>query len=116
MAPRPGEIYWAYTGEDTPRPVVIVSREELNRGGYLVGLEFTSARVKERSTLPNCVPFRAGQFGLSKPCVAKGESITYLHESELDLESGVIGVLDADAIRAVVRAIGYVISAECEPV
>ena len=76
---------------------------------------FTSSRLENRSHLRNCVPFRAGRYGLTKDCVARGESVTNLHKSELDIESGPIGVLDGEDMCALVRALGYAISAECEP-
>ena len=112
----PGEIYWAYSGENGPHPFVVVSREELNRGEYVVGVPFTSAKFESRQNLPNCVPFRAGQYGLTKNCVAQGELIILLRQSYLDLEAGALGSLDAEDMRRLIRAIGYVLSAECEPV
>lgn len=115
MPPRPGEIYWARVDETEARPVVVVSREKLNRGDYVVVAPITSARVNTRWHLPNCVPLRADHYGLSDDCVVQGESIVNLHQSYLDLETGPIGTLDADAMRDLIRAIGYVISADCEP-
>lgn len=35
---------------------------------------------------------------------------------DLDLDAGVINTLDGESMRNVIRAIGYVISADCEPV
>lgn len=116
MPPRPGEIYWAHVDETEPRPVVIVSREELNRGDYVTVVPVTSTRLRTRRHLPNCVPLRAGRYGLGKDCVAQGESIASLHRSYLDLRTGAIGSLNHEAMRDLVRAIGYVISADCEPV
>ena len=69
----PGEIYMADLGEATPHPVIIVSREELNRGDRLVVVLCTSQKLAVRSALPHCVPFQAGQFGFTK-----GESATRL--------------------------------------
>jgi mRNA-degrading endonuclease toxin of MazEF toxin-antitoxin module len=111
----PGEIYWAdfSTGR---RPVIVVSREALNRGSYVVAVLCTTARVEQRAKLPNCVPFVAGEFGLPKDCVAQCETVTFLERSDLDESGGMIGRLDAARLRAVVRAIGNVIQAECEPV
>jgi hypothetical protein len=36
--------------------------------------------------------------------------------SQLDLSAGPIGILDESALRDVIRAIGYVLEADCEPV
>ena len=116
MVPRPGEIFWEYLRDDGPHPVVVVSREELNRGDYVVCVMFTSGKLETRRHLANCLPFRAGQYGLPKNCVAQSESITYIDKSYLDLETGPIGALDPEAMRDLTRAIGYVISADCEPV
>ena len=66
---RPGEIYLADT-EAGKRPAVVLSREELNRGHWIVAVRVTSAHFAVRSTLPHCVAFHAGEFGLTKDCVA----------------------------------------------
>ena len=76
------------------RPAIIVSREELNRGNWVVAVMVTSTHFATRSRLPHCVAFAAGEYGLTKHCVAQAETITYLAVSDLDLDSGAIGVLD----------------------
>ncbi len=117
MPPRAGEIYWWDAGDELDRrPAAVVSPQELNRGNNVVIVPFTSRKFSVRSTLPNCVSFRAGTFGLDKDCVAQAENITVAGTTELDLERGPLGVVDGEAMRNLVRAIGYVISAECEPV
>jgi mRNA-degrading endonuclease toxin of MazEF toxin-antitoxin module len=77
MSFRPGEIYLAYGGGDKYRPVLIVSRESLNRGNYIVAVPFTSTHFASRST--HCVAFQAGEFGLDKDCVAQAEAISVYH-------------------------------------
>ncbi len=116
MCPRPGEIYWASADDLGRHPVVVVSREELNRGHYVTAVEFTSQRLERRWNLPNCVPFHAGQFGLTEDCVARAETIGDVFRSDLDVANGPIGTLNDEAMRNLVRAIGYVISSDCEPV
>jgi mRNA-degrading endonuclease toxin of MazEF toxin-antitoxin module len=113
---RPGEISIADHQTATPHPVVVVSREDLNRGAYVVAVMITSARFAVRSTLPNCVPFRAGQFGLTKDCVAQAETISPIPLADLDLATGPIGTLDELTMRDLIRAIGHVIESDCEPV
>lgn len=113
MPPRPGEVYRLLGPK--PHRVVIVSREELNRGIYVVAVLVTSAGLDIRLNLPNCTAFEAGQFGFEKDCVAQAESIAQVEKSELDLETGAIGTLDPAALRNLIRSIGYVISADCEP-
>lgn len=111
----PGEIYVADFPEAGPHPVIVVSRSELNRGHYVVVVVCTSARFSLRSQLPSCVPFRAGQFGFTADCVAQCENILSLDVRQIDLDAGAIGVLDDLTLREVVRAIGYVIASDCEP-
>ena len=45
----PGEIYMADFGPAGPHPVIIVSREELNRGHYALVVVCTSARFATAS-------------------------------------------------------------------
>ena len=75
----------------------------------------TSARFALRSTLPNCVPFRVGQFGFVSDCVAQCENMLSIEKSQLDLASGPVGTLDDMALRDVIKAIGHVIESDCEP-
>jgi mRNA-degrading endonuclease toxin of MazEF toxin-antitoxin module len=111
---RPGEIYLADT-EAGKRPAVVLSREELNRGHWVVAVLITSARFAIRSSLPHCVPFRTGEFGLTKDCVAQAETITYLPVTDLDVDAGVLGVLDASRLRELIRAVGNMMGSDCEP-
>lgn len=106
----PGEIYIADFPEAGPHPVIIVSREDLNRGHYALVVVCTSSRFAVRSQLPSCVPFQAGQFGFTINCVAQCENILSIDKRQL------IGVLDEMALREVIKAIGHVIESDCEPV
>ena len=78
---RPGEVYMAEFPEAGRHPVVVVSREELNRGHYVLAVFCTSSRFTVRNTLPNCVPYRAGQFGFTADCVAQCENILSIEKS-----------------------------------
>lgn len=109
----PGEVYMAGLGEATPHPVIVVSREELNRGDRLVVVLCTSQKFTVRSALPHCVPFQAGQFGFTKDCVAQCENIFLVAKDSL--EANPIGVLSDVALRDVIKAIGHVIDSDCEP-
>jgi mRNA-degrading endonuclease toxin of MazEF toxin-antitoxin module len=113
---RPGEIYTADFGSAGPHPVIAVSREDLNRGNYALVVVCTSARFATRSKLPNCVPFRAGDFGFTVDCVAQCENVLSIDKGQLDLAAGPTGTLDDLALRDVIKAIGYVIESDCEPV
>ena len=112
---RPGEIYMADFGPAGPHPVIVMSRETLNRGHYTLVVPCTSSRFDVRSSLANCVTFRAGEFGFTVDCVAQCENLLSIDQGQLDLGGGPRGVLDATALSKIVRAIGYVIESNCEP-
>jgi mRNA-degrading endonuclease toxin of MazEF toxin-antitoxin module len=112
---RPGEIYTADFEQAGPHPVIVISREALNRGRYALVVVCTSAAFSIRAKLPNCVPFRKGQFGFTVDCVAQCENILSIETMQLDLDSGPIGILDELAMRDVIKAVGYVIESDCEP-
>src|SRR5712691_645268 len=71
---QPGEIFMADVPPGQQHRIVVVSREELNRGKYVIAALITSQKFAIRSTLANCVPLRAGQFGLTQDSVVQGES------------------------------------------
>jgi mRNA-degrading endonuclease toxin of MazEF toxin-antitoxin module len=112
----PGEVYLADFPEAGPHPVIVVSREKLNRGHYALVVVCTSSRFEVRRQLPSCVPFRAGQFGFTANCVAQCENILSIDKRQLDTSAGPIGALDEIALREVIKAVGYVIESDCEPV
>ena len=112
-SPDPGDLYWAQLESGLRRPFVVVSRECLNRGQYIVAVPVTSANLDVRWSLPNVVPFRTGDFGLTKNCVAQCEAITIVERDLLDPQP--FARLSDEVWRQVVRAIGNVICADCEP-
>jgi len=111
----PGEIYLADIPPGQQHPVVVVSREELNRGDYVVAALVTSQRFAVRSKLANCVPLLCGQFGMTQDCVIQAEMAGPIHKDLLDLAAGRVGQLDDLTLRDVIRAIGYVLDSDCEP-
>jgi mRNA-degrading endonuclease toxin of MazEF toxin-antitoxin module len=111
----PGEIYMADFGPAGPHPIIVVSREELNRGRYALAVVCTSARLAIRSKLPNCVPFQAGNFGFTADCVAQCENILSIDQANIDFEPGPIGTLDDATFQKIVKSIGYVIKSDCKP-
>lgn len=70
MTAQPGEVYLADIFEGGVRPVVIVSREQLNRGGLFLAVPTTSSRVVERRRYRNYVSLPAGAGGLRDDSVA----------------------------------------------
>lgn len=113
--PRPGDVFYADIGGDEDHRVVIVSREMLNRGSYVLVVPVTSKRFEERKHYPNCVAFLAGQFGFTRNCVARAERLALLEKHRLDFDRGLVGQLDGRALRDLTKAIGFVICADCEP-
>lgn len=112
---RPGEIYWFDDAPDEPHRVIVVSAEKFNRGGYVTVVLLTSKYYQQRRTFRNCVPFQSGEFESKKDCVAQCENIFTISTSELSVGPGPIDILDGEKLRDVIRAIGYVIGADCEP-
>src|SRR5689334_3846357 len=110
----PGEIYMADFGLAGSRPVIVASREALNRGRYMLVVPCTSSRFDLRSKLANCVPFRAGEFGFTADCVAQCENMISIDRDQLDLAAGPRGVLDEAALRRLIKSIGHVIEADCK--
>lgn len=115
MEVSPGDIYWAVDQGGKYRPVIILSREEFSRGRWILAVPVTTTKISARQRLPNCVCFVAGQFGLTKDCVAQAERVALLERDDLDLASGPLGHLDGVAHRGLIRAVGYAIGADCEP-
>ncbi len=79
---KPGEIFLADFPQAGRHRVIVVSREDSNRGNYALVVVCTSQRFALRSTLPNCVPFRAGQFRFTAHCVAQCENMLAIEKTE----------------------------------
>ena len=107
-----GEIHFVQL-DSGPQPGIVVSSERYNRGLYVLVVLCTATRFDERSRMPSCVPFRAGECGFTKDCVAQCERVTLLRKADLD--SDIVGILDTSRMRDVIRAIGLVMDSDCEP-
>ena len=112
MVPEQGEVYWAF--RDKRRPVVVVSREELNRGRYVIVAPLTTSRLDVRRGMPNCV-YVDGRKNSLKDCVVQVELLTHLPVEDLEMERGPISALDGELVREIIRAVGHVMAAACEP-
>jgi mRNA-degrading endonuclease toxin of MazEF toxin-antitoxin module len=110
-----GEIYTAVLSRGGQRPVIVVSDDQFNKGRTATVVPCTSQKYLIRKNLPNCVPFTAGQFGLTQDCVAQCEAIATIDQSRLDVAAGPIGTLDDVAFREIIKAIAHVLDADCEP-
>lgn len=106
-----GDVYRADLERGGTHPVVVVSRAEPNQGNYVLAVVCTSARLAFRRTLRNCVPLSAGPV-FAKDCVAQCENVLSIHKEQL-IEH--LGTLAEKQVREVIRAVGYVMEAECEP-
>lgn len=89
------------------RPVLIVSRDDLNRGSSVLAVPFTSQQLEKRAPLPWCVPFRRGEAGLDRDCVAKCDQVSTIDKTAIDFRRGPVGRATAKQMRAVVDAIRY---------
>lgn len=52
---------------------------------------------------------------MPKDCVAQAETISFLNTADLDLTTGPLGKLDDLRQRELIKAIGFVFDADCEP-
>jgi hypothetical protein len=57
---------------------------------YAAEILIPSTQFALRSTLPHCVPFQSGEFGLDKDCVAQAETVSYIADVGLGPERGVL--------------------------
>jgi mRNA-degrading endonuclease toxin of MazEF toxin-antitoxin module len=112
---QPGEIYLADLPPGQQHRVVVVSREDLNRGKYVIAALITSQKFAARSVLANCVPLKTGRFGLTQDSVVQGESAGPIRIARLDVVAGPLAKLDDLTLRDVIKAIGYVLDSDCEP-
>ena len=69
--------------------------------------------MDERSRYPNCVHLPAGTAGLTTDSVVQCENVLAMEKDYL--EATHIGTVSAETMRDVIRAIGYVFDADCEP-
>lgn len=86
------------------RPLLIVSRDELNKGDTVLAVPFYSQQLEKRRKYKNCVFFAAGEFNLHKDCVAKCDEIAVYDRLELGDK---IGRIDAAKMELIVDAVRY---------
>lgn len=94
------------------RPVLVISRDDLNRGEGLVIVPFHSQEIDRKLSFGCCVKFAAGEAGLTRECVAKCDRITAIVKTQIDLRRGKIGRATAVKMQEVVDVIRYVIRDE----
>lgn len=109
--PPRSELYWIplefeEDGEKA-RPIVIVSRDELNRGDRVLAVPFYSQQVEKRAKQKWCALFKAGEGGLKKDCVAKGDEIQLIDPIEILWRRGKLGRFNADQMDRVIIAVRH---------
>lgn len=107
-SPRRGQIFRLKSdAAGKKRPVLIVSRNELNGGIYVLAAPFYSEQIEKRRQLRQCVLFQSGEYGLDKTCVLKADEVSLFKISELRIAEGAIGELDEPRLRLVATALAY---------
>jgi mRNA-degrading endonuclease toxin of MazEF toxin-antitoxin module len=105
-----GQIYTLPPDEDgKERPVVIVSRDNLNAGHSVLAIPFTSQQLDKRRQQPWCVLFRTGEGGLSKDCVARCDQITLFRKGDINTAKPPLGRLTAAQMQRIVDAVRHAI-------
>ena len=66
-----GDVWQVYFAEGDERPGVVVTRNELNNGRWLLVVPCTATRVEERTRYSNNVLLPAGTGGLRKDSIAQ---------------------------------------------
>lgn len=110
-----GEIYLANFGENVVRPVIVVSRADLNLSGFSLVVVCVTESVSIRNNLMNCLYFEKAEFGMPEACVAQRQNMLSIDHERLDTANGPVGVIDAAKIRKLINTIGHVLDARCVP-
>ena len=113
-APEQGDVFTIPDTAKNERRVVVVSEELFNRGESLVVVPFTSKRFQYRSGLSSCVVFERSDGPFTKPCVAQCEQVSRITKDKLTSLSS-LGRIKPEKTRELVKALGVVIGADCEP-
>lgn len=106
--PRRGQIYRLKSDSvDKPRPVLIVSRTELNRGFYCTVVPFTSQQLEKRAALATCVLFEDGEAGLTRKCVAKTDDVTQVRFVDLRMAEGPLGEASPEKMAEISQSLAH---------
>lgn len=109
--PQRSELYWipleVEEDGEKERPIVVVSRDELNRGGRILSVPFYSQQLEKRAKQSWCALFNAGEGGLKKDCVAKGDEIQLIDPMEILWIRGKLGRFNADQMARVILAVRH---------
>lgn len=90
-----GEVYrLKHDAVGKPRPFVVVSRNELNRGNTVIGIPFSSNNLAKKRQQPSCAFFAQGEGGLTADCVAMTSEIATVFLSNIQFSAGPLGTFD----------------------
>ena len=112
MTPRQGSVWRVDIPADVKRgrPVVVVSREDMNRGSDVLIIPTYTSNLSAKRGKPSYVFLPRGTGGLPEDCVAQAAHIHMVEVSELRDE---MGVLDIRYMGEIVRALGWMMQADC---
>ncbi len=94
------------------RPVIVISRNEMNRGNDALIIPTYTSNLGAKRGKPSYVFLPRGVGGLSEDCVAQTAQVQLVEASELRDEMGVLG---PDHMSQIIRALGWVMEADCRP-
>ncbi len=109
MDPQRGQIFFLPFGEGKKRPVVIVSRDALNSGNFVLVVPCTTQQISRRKQEQHCVFLKAGEGGLPKDCIVKADETTRILKTEIDWQVGSLGRLNQAAMARIVKAIRFAV-------
>jgi len=96
------------------RRVVIVSRETLNRGHYVVVVPIYSVKDEVDRRAPNNCPLLASKYEcIDRESFIAAEEIHFVRQQDIDGSTGPLDRLSDDDWGRLVTAIGYMIDADC---
>lgn len=98
------------TAATKPRPILVLSRVELNGRYHVIAAPFSTTKLDERAKQWQSVLFEAGEFGLFERCALLVDSITTVEFQKIDTTQPRVGTLSQEKLAEVDAAIKYVFS------
>lgn len=92
--------------EPVHRPVLVVSRQQLNAGDFVIVAEFTSEQLEKRKSQDFCVYVPKGEGNLPRDCVVNLSNLTKMRRAEF---TSYVGTLPADILAEVDNALKWVL-------
>jgi len=127
-----GEIYWLEFGppvekmdeetgqpildakgevvlEKKRRPVIVLTRDQLNGGNCVVVVPCYSQDVDRRAKFRQNLVLEQGTGGLPKRCLVRTDQITYIDKRSIDWRQDKIGRLTNEHMKLIVDAVRWAI-------